>query len=136
MATKIPVNDGVILTVSGLDKLESDLNRAPEAVEAALKKVADDVRDSWKSAAEIVAAVDTYAFVTSIGSHKISAYEFVTDTSDNPQVIYADIIEKGRHDRPSYPARHPAEKALNALDALDWINQRFEEEFDKTFTGS
>lgn len=114
-----------------LGKLERDLNRIPEALEKAFGSLGQEIRENWRTAALAVDAYDTGRFVHSILEHRLSASEIIVDTSENEEVIYSDIIERGRTDTPNYPGRYPAKMALDLIEARDVVEIHTTAEFDK-----
>lgn len=115
---------------SDLALIERELNMLPKISEAALEQVADDLKTGWKFFITEVDALDSHDFVQSVDKHKVSAAEFVVDTDNNADVIYSDIVERGRRateTHAGYPGRFPAEKALEAFDAADMAERRYTE---------
>jgi hypothetical protein len=123
--------------ISGLDELERDLNRLPEALEKAFVREVEDIRFLWKIQTISVDAIDTRAYLQSIAEQRISAREFHISNESNPDVFYGDIIERGRSDlrkdgQPvNYPGRFPAGKALEQFDVKDQVEIRTTEAFDQ-----
>lgn len=122
----------VKMEIRGLDHLERDLNKLERASENALEAVASDISKGWKAMIAGVGAVDKRWLIESVAPHELSAKQFAIDTRNDARVIYSDVVERGRRDRPAYPARHPLEKALDQMESTGLLERRFEEEFDRT----
>jgi hypothetical protein len=107
------------IQIDGLDRLRDDLNTLPDAAEKALRAFVGDIVDEYRSAADFVRAVDTGYF-----RDTISAKDFVVGSA----ATYSGWIETGTS---KMAARYPARLAIEKLDHMNKLQDRFEQYFNE-----
>ena len=120
-----------------LKRVERDLNEhLPEALKVATIEAAQEFVGIWRNTAEALDIYDTGAYLRSIGIYTdpadVQAAVGIVDARSlieaEASVLYAGVIEGGRHDRPSYEPKFPASKALDRFERENVYEEKLNEE--------
>jgi hypothetical protein len=110
--------------LEGKDKIIKLFEKLPGALEEAQDKLAERHAEVWR----LKVPKRSHRYEKAISAHDavhiLNAREVLADTADNAEVVYSDVVERGRKDGVNYPGQ------FVVRDALDEVNRSAREFFD------
>jgi hypothetical protein len=118
-----------IIKIDGLDELERNLNELAPAIERAAELTLQEVVGFIKADAEFYAKSGEYLTGVELRNEFLAnAYEIIFEAD------HSIWVEFGVPSRPAYPARHHAERALDAVfEHNEELERQIDDQFDLIF---
>ena len=128
------------ITYTGLDALESELNKLPEAARKAIERISEKIEDAWKFSIGEAGGIKTGAMLNAVEARNFlhgnqSALDFVVSTESDKSVTYSGYYEEGVPSR-NYEGRYVAKRAIGILDARDFVSSAFDAEIDRVLSSA